>query len=312
MENIIFSFQTVFPLLAYMLVGLLVKRTKIANEHALSQMNNIVFKILLPMSIFRNIVTADMSGVNMGPVLIYAVVAVFIIFLLAWAVFARWETDPKKKSVMIQNAFRSNFVLFGLPLTQMILGGKGSGVTEILIAVVVPFFNVLAVFILQYYNESKMNFKSLIIGMLTNPLIVSSLIALLYKFTLKSIPVFLETTVNGLASAATPLALIVLGSRFEFKESVRYKKYLVAGVLSRLIIVPVIFLGGAILLGFRGETLIAYIAVSASPVAVASYAMSQGANADYKLAGQLLVYNSVFCSVSLFFIIYLLRSFQFI
>ncbi len=60
---------------------------------------------------------------------------------------------------MIQNAFRSNFVLFRLPLTQMILGGKGSGVTEILIAVVVPFFNVLAVFILQYYNESKMNFK---------------------------------------------------------------------------------------------------------------------------------------------------------
>ena len=118
MENIIFSFQTVFPLLAYMLVGLLVKRTKIANEHALSQMNNIVFKILLPMSIFRNIVTADMSGVNMGPVLIYAVVAVFIIFLLAWAVFARWETDPKKKSVMIQNAFRSNFVLFGLLLRR--------------------------------------------------------------------------------------------------------------------------------------------------------------------------------------------------
>lgn len=312
MSDIIFAFQTVFPLLVYMLVGMLVNRFQLADEQSLSKVNNLVFKIFIPMSIFRNIVNAEMGSVNMAPVLLYAVVGVFLMFLAAWAFFAWQEPNPKRRSVMIQNAFRSNFVLFGLPLTQMILGGKGSGVTEVLIAVVVPVFNVLAVFILQYYGEGKMNAKKLLVGIFTNPLIVSAIIALVYKAIFKSMPVFIDKPVSGMAAVATPLALIILGARFQFEQSKEYKSHIIIGIFSKLIIVPAIFIGVALLLGFRGEVIVSFLAISASPVAVASYSMAQGMGADYKLAGQLLVYNSLACSVTLFTFIYLLRSMQFI
>jgi predicted permease len=43
-----------------------------------------------------------------------------------------------------------------------------------------------------------------------------------------------------MASAATPLALIVLGASFEFASIKRYKKNLIAVIFARLIIVPAI------------------------------------------------------------------------
>lgn len=312
MTDIVFAFETVFPLLVYMLVGMLVKYFHIAEESALAQMNNLVFKIFIPMSIARNIINAELGATNMAPVLLYAVVMVTVVFLLAWVYFAWQEPVLSRRSVMIQNAFRSNFVLFGLPLTQMILSGRGTGVTEVLIAVVVPLFNVYAVFILQYYGEGKMNVKSLIKGIFTNPLIVAAILSLIYKATFGTLPSFLEKPVHGMAQVATPLALIILGARFHFQQTVEFRKHIVLGVLTRLLVVPAVFLGLAVLLGFRGEVLVAFLAISASPVAVACYSMAQGMGADHRLAGQLLIYNSLLCSFSLFVFIFLLRTWAFI
>lgn len=308
MNDILFAFQTVFPLLVYMLVGFFIKEKKWMSDSTMSQMNNLVFKIFIPMSILRNITRADMAGVNMWPIILYALLAVLLIFLLAWGFFIWFEPDKKRRSVLIQNTFRSNFVLFGLPLSQMILSGVGSGVTEVLIAFVVPWFNVLAVFILQYYGEGKMSPKKLIKGILTNPLIFASIVALIYKAVFGTLPVFLDKPVQGLAQVATPLALIILGARFEFKQSRQYRKQITVGVLLRLVIVPLMVVGGAVLLGYRGEVLVAYLALSASPVAVASYSMAQAMGADYELAGQLLLYTSLLCSLSLFIFIYVLRA----
>lgn len=312
MQDLLFAFQTVFPLLVYMLVGVFIKKTKMADPKALGQVNTLIFKIFIPMSIFKNIMGADMSGVNMGPILAYAAGMVSLLFLVFWIFYHFWEPDRRKRSVLIQNAIRSNFVLFGLPLSQMILGGVTSGVTEVLIAVIVPLFNVYAVIALQVYGEKKANPLNILKGILTNPMIMSSLFALLVKFTIGPLPDFLMRPVSGMAAISSPLALVILGLRFDFRASARYKKQLFMGVFNRLILTPVLFLGGAILLGFRGEVLVAYLALSASPVAVASYAMAQEMGADDELAGQLLAYNSALCSLTLFFFIFILKTFSLI
>ena len=313
MDTLLLAFSTVFPMLAYMLIGMGIKRLSWLSERSLKELNGLVFKVLLPASIFNNIYKSEFGNINPGPVLLYAVLALLAVTAIAWAFYARTEPLRRRRSVLIQNAFRSNFVLFGLPLSQLLMQGRTSnGITEILIAVIVPIFNILSVFVLQYYGEEKADFKSVLTGIAKNPLIIAAVAGLLFKATGLSLPKPVTVPLGGLAGAATPLALIVLGGQFSFKRSRAFVPQLIMGVSHRLLITPALALGGAVLLGFRGEVLIAYLSMFASPVAVASYTMSQQMNADHELAGQLLVYTSLLSSVTLFFIIALFTHFAWI
>ena len=66
----------------------------------------------------------------------------------------------------------------------------------------------------------------------------------------------------------------------------------------------------AIILGFRGETLVTYLSIFGSPVAVSSYTMSAQMGADDTLAGQILVFTSILSIFTLFIGIVLLKNFN--
>lgn len=310
MDALILAFSTVFPMLAYMLVGMGVRKAGIMKEGSLKEANALIFKILLPLSLFINVYKSNLGGPETAPVLLFGAAAILVAAGLAWLVYSRVEPRRDRRGVLIQNAFRSNFVLFGLPLSQLLMQGRpGAGLTEILIALIVPLFNVLAVFFLQYYGEEKADFKSVLLGIIKNPLILGAFAGVVVKVSGITLPGFVLTPIRGLASAASPLALLILGAQFNFGRSRAFARELAMGVCSRLLITPALVLTAAVALGFRGESLIAFISMSASPVAVASFTMAEQMNADYELAGQLVVYTSLLSSVTLFFIIAILSHF---
>ena len=75
---------------------------------------------------------------------------------------------------------------------------------------------------------------------------------------------------------------------------------------------PMIMLSIAFALGFEGAPLSVLIVVFASPIAVSSYVMAKNANADYELAGQLIVVTSLFAVVTVFLFIYVFRILGFL
>ena len=56
---------------------------------------------------------------------------------------------------MLQGMFRSNFVLFGIPISTALFGDTAAGLASILIAVIIPLYNVLAVISLEMFNGKK-------------------------------------------------------------------------------------------------------------------------------------------------------------
>ncbi len=78
--------------------------------------------------------------------------------------------------MLIQGIFRSNFILFGLPVTIALCGEENSGVTSMVIAVIIPLFNILAVFALEYFRGGRFRSGKALRGIVTNPLIIASLL----------------------------------------------------------------------------------------------------------------------------------------
>lgn len=56
---------------------------------------------------------------------------------------------------MIQAMYRSNFILLGVPLVENIYGPEGAAIPMMLTAVVVPIYNILAVFTLETFRGAQ-------------------------------------------------------------------------------------------------------------------------------------------------------------
>ena len=84
------------------------------------------------------------------------------------------------------------------------------------------------------------------------------------------------------------------------------------GLGCKLVFFPVLFLGIALLLGFRDAPLAVLLTVFGAPIAVSSFTMAQQMGGDHALAGQLVVFSSIFSVVTMFLFIFLLKEMAFL
>ena len=107
-------------------------------------------------------------------VMIFSALAILTWFLLLMLVVPLIEKDNAKRGVMVQAMFRSNFVLFGLPVAISLCGEDKIGITSLLMGIIVPVYNVLAVITLEVFRGGKPSIKKIVLGILKNPLIIAS------------------------------------------------------------------------------------------------------------------------------------------
>ena len=301
MENFLISFNVVFPIFTLMVIGFFLKKINLFNDTTVKQVNASVFKVFLPASIFKNVYESEIAEVFNPKLIAFSVICVLITILILFVVIPIFEKDNKKRGVLIQGIFRANFVIFGIPVSQALCGDAVSGSAAVLIAVIIPIFNFAAVIALEVFNRNKINFLKIIKGIITNPLIISSLLGLVINFAGIKFPAVVESSVKNLASIATPLALVMLGASINLKAIRKNVGELLVGVLGKLVIVPAICLSlAAFVFGFRGAELAILISLFASPAAVSSFTMAQQMGGDDELAGQLVMFGTVASVITMF------------
>lgn len=304
----ILSFNVVVPLFLMLVLGYSLKQIRVYDEHTISGMNQLVFKVFLPLLLFINIYQTDVAGVFDLKLMLVAVLGVLGSFFMTWLIIAWIEKDNRKRGVLIQGIFRSNFVIFGIPVTTSLFGGEATGAAALLVAVIVPIFNMLSVVILEIYRGSRINVPKILKGIITNPLIIGSVTGLLCLLLHIKIPLVLEKTISDLSKVTTPLALVILGGSFTFSSMKGNVKQIAIGVLGKLVIVPVICLSFALLIGIRGVGLAILMSIFASPTAVSSFSMAKQMDGDADLAGHLVVLGSMLSVVTMFVWIFIFKQ----
>ena len=218
MENLILSFNVVAPLFFMMVLGYFLKYIKMYDQHTLDVMNKVVFKVFLPVLLFYNVYTTDLGTAVDIRLILYAASGVLILFFLLVLIVPRLEKENPKRGVLIQGVFRSNFVIFGIPVATSIYGEGNVGTTAMLIATIVPLFNVLAVISLEIFRDSQINVKKIAKGVITNPLIIAAVIGIIFLLIGIQLPSSVLSTVKDISKMATPLGLILLGASFSFSD----------------------------------------------------------------------------------------------
>ena len=308
MENFILSFNVVTPLFLIMSLGYYLKYIKLLDKQTLNVMNSVCFKVFLPILLFFNIYQSDVKSSFNINLITFSVSSIVILFIVLCFLIPKMEKDNKKRGVMIQGIFRSNFVIFGMPIATSIYGEGNIGTTALLIAVIVPLFNLLSVISLELFRDGEINLKKILKGIITNPLIIASAIGILFVSLNITLPKFIEKSVSDIAKIATPLSLILLGGSFSFSHIKEYLNHTIIIVFNKLIFVPLIFIPIAIKLGFRGIELLTILLIFAAPVAVSTFQMSKQMDGDSILAEQSIVFTCLFCIPTVFLWILTLKQ----
>lgn len=308
MENFILSFNVVTPLFIIMSLGYYLKYIKLLDKQTLNVMNRVCFKVFLPILLFFNIYQSDVKSSFNINLITFSVSSIVVLFIVLCFLIPKIEKDNKKRGVMIQGIFRSNFVIFGMPIATSIYGEGNIGTTALLIAVIVPLFNLLSVISLELFKDGEINLKKILKGIITNPLIIASAIGILFVTLNITLPTFIEKSVSDIAKIATPLSLILLGGSFSFSHIKEYLNHTIIIVFNKLIFVPLIFIPIAIKLGFRGIELLTILLIFAAPVAVSTFQMSKQMDGDSILAEQSIVFTCLFCIPTVFLWILTLKQ----
>lgn len=286
-------------------------------------LNKLVFHVFLPAMLFLNVYKIEnLGGMDFGYIL-YVAVVVLAVFVVSVPAVMLVTQKNERRGALLQASFRSNYALIGIPLAESLFGEEGVAVATLLSAVIIPVFNVLAVASLSVFRRSgeKPDIREILLEILKNPLIrsiaagvlVLGIRALLVRydigFRLTDLkPVY--KVIEYLSSMATPLALLVLGVQFEFSAVASLRREILYGTLVRTLIVPLLGIGIAYLFlqdSFTGAHFAAFVAVFATPVAVSSVPMAQEMESDVILAGQLVVWTTLFSAAAVFLASFLLR-----
>lgn len=308
MENLILSLNVVLPLFITMSLGYFLKYLNMFDNNTLDTMNNITFKSFLPMLLFYNIYKTDLQGVFNLKLMIFSATCVIALYLILYLIVPLIEKDNKKRGALLQGLFRSNFVIFGLPITESLFGSEKVGVAALLIAVIVPLFNILSVLALETFRGGKPDFRKISIGIIKNPLIIASCLGVLTLLLKIKIPTAIEKTISDVSKIATPLSLILLGASFKFDNIKKYLKQTTIAVVGKTILTPCIILPICIMFGYRGVELSTLMIIFAAPTAISSFTMAQQMDSDSDLAGQIVVFTSAFCVVTVFMWIFILKQ----
>ena len=309
MESFLVAVNAVVPFLVYISLGFFVKRVGLVDEGFMGRLNQVVFRVFFPFLMFNNMYQINPDFVLNIRVLVLGTGLLMGQILALFLVVPRIIRGNPQRGVVIQAIYRSNFVLFAIPLTENVFGEGSTTLASMMVALIIPIYNVVAVFVLEYFRGGTMRLPVVLKNVCTNPLILGALTGLAFFLLRIHLPVCLEKPIAQFGGMTTPLALFVLGGTLHFSRIRGNAKYLVPALGLKMVLFPVAVLALGLWAGFTPVERFVLFTMFATPVAASSYPMAQNMGGDGELAGEFVVVRTVASIFTIFGWVFALRNF---
>ena len=209
--------------------------------------------------------------------MLLAMTLVLVLVQLIW----RWS-GPVFSSVY-QGAIRFNSYV-GLAAGGMLLGDDGLSLTAIAVAVMVPSLNLLCILMFTLVaDQDKVRFGQVLKAIVTNPLIVGSVIGVVWSYFQIGFHPLLAGILQPLSNLALPMGLMTVGAGLQL-TALRGASmpFLVSSVL-KLLAFPLMAAGLAWMLGLEGLMVQVAVLLATLPTATSAYILARQLGGDAPL-----------------------------
>jgi malonate transporter and related proteins len=218
----------VAPVFALIAAGYAAVLFRFVSETAHKGISEFAFSIAIPALLFRTIVVSEFSGVSPWRMwgAYYGALALTWIAALALSALLRKRREDREDGVVFAiGSVYGNIVMLGIPLTLSALGNEAAGPMALILSVNTPLLWLCGTLQMELVDRKQTaSAVSLIVPVLLdlsrNPIMLAIGLGLLWRLTGLGLHPVVDRTVELLAQAGSPAALIALGInlfRFEVK-----------------------------------------------------------------------------------------------
>ncbi|MEM6276479.1 MAG: AEC family transporter [Pseudomonadota bacterium] len=263
-------FLKTLPFFALIGLGYAAGRTRFFNEEATAYLTKFVFYFALSAMLFRFSATLDVREAFSWSFVFADLWGTTFVYLIATALGFLRGAKVEEIAVESQVAVIGNVGFLGIPMLALLMGEAAIGPVMMVLAVDLIIFGSLIVILITGSRDGRMSIgilRTVGIGLVSNPMIVSISLGLIWAATGLPIPGPLNETVDILGSAATPGALFAIGASLATKA---VSKIVVTSYLSffKLVLHPLAVAYAALVM-FEVEPYAAGVMIAAAALPVA-------------------------------------------
>lgn len=301
----------VLPVFLVIGLGFSLKRTNLVSSDFLFQLNRLIFYVALPALLFHKISSADFSASFNPALLLGMLVSMVLVFGLSYLYTVIRKYPAEARGAFSQGAFRGNLAYIGLAIVFNAYGEQGFAVAGILIGILVPVLNLLAVIALLLPQEDEKHSLGAAFWayqFVFNPLVIACFVGIVWSFLGFSVPVVLGKALDIVTGMSLPLALIAIGASFS-PQKLRgelAKAFFSTGI--KIIWMPVLTAAVLLLLGVRGMELAVGVLLAGTPTATSAYIMAQQLKSDAELSGAIIMMSTVLSVFTYSFFLFVLKA----
>lgn len=288
----------VLPVFILILIGWLAAKSGLLKAETGDALGEFVFKIAVPMLIFRTLATAHFEGVS--PFRLWA--AYFIGVAITWTaahLVARhvFKRDAKVAVIAGMSASFANNVFIGLPLVSHIVGEDALVPLSILLAIHLPIMMIAGTILMESASAKVDGTAARSVGavlmqvgsnLARNPLVIALTAGLIFNLSGLSMNAPIGRVVDQIAASASPAALISIGmalTRYPIKGDIGLSSS--AAVLKLLLMPAAVFAAGN-LLGLRADWTAALVLTSSVPTGINAWLIAQRFRSGQSLAASVI------------------------
>jgi len=307
------TLQVVAPVFILAFVGLFLKKIRLMNPSFVNMSSKLVFNVALPCLVFVKLSVVDLSRLFHPELIIYIYIMTIAPFLLVWLFAHIWIQQGENLGAFVQGSFRSNFSIVGFAVILNLYGESGLTLAAVILAFTMPLYNLLAIIVLTMTtHQKKLPLRTLLFRMITNPLMISVLISVIFSLLHWRLHPVLFSTAEILSRLTLPLALLGIGGSLNLEAIRNASKMAVSASILKIVLIPAISTYGAICFGFQGQELGILFVLFACPTAVSSFIMADAMGANDKLAGNIILISTLGATFTITAGIVILKSLGFI
>lgn len=289
MEYITFSVRIVFPIFIIILLGFILKRKGILTEEYAKCSSSLIYYIGLPAIMFSDVAKCDFYSLINIKFIFYIIGITITSFGVIWFLTAKLFKDKSKITAFVHCAYRGNYVYVGLPITQIILDKEIIPSTILVVAFVLPLYNILALILFDHYNGQKREAKSRLLNFIKDPMVLSVLTALPFSLLKIKLPFSIDKSLEYIGSMATPMALLMIGAGIKWNSLLENIRYIIGASIYKVVIQPLIFVSLAVLMKFNPEEIVTIFVMTAVPTAMNAYIVTKKFGGDDELGGGIIL-----------------------
>lgn len=308
-----FVFSAIAPVFMVIALGFGLRKSGAFPPENWRVVEDLCFWVLFPAILIKTLAYAELDAIGYGAFSFSLVLSIIImsgLMLASWPAFRTLlKTERSQFSTIFQTTTRWHGFI-ALAIVINLYGQDGAALIAIAFSIMVPILQITNLLVLASFSSaSRPNITHILLMIIKNPILWGVAIGLAINLSGVNLSPPIIDFIDLVGRAALGISLLALGAGLSLAAALRPSRELVFGLVSKLILNPIIAVICGLLLNVGKLELSVLLICTAVPTAMNGYVLARKMGGDAPLYASIATLQTIFSFITIPIGIWVVRTY---